>query len=283
MNKFKVLIGLVCSLFIASHSLGNEGNFSFKVDKSGNGSRAVILIPGFASSGEVWKETADFLGENFICYTLTMPGFAGVEPEENPSFEGWKNSIADFIKDKNLQNPILIGHSMGGGLALAVAADFPDLVGKIVIVDAVPALQALSNPNFNENNPADCAPIINQFLSLNDENFYQMQKMSVPGLSTDSTKHEMMINWSIQSDRSTFATIYCDFWNTDLREKIKNIQCPSLILLEAPFIHINAQIEEQYKHLKTSNIQYANQGLHFIMYDDKDWYFSQINNFLGNE
>ena len=43
---------------------------------------------------------------------------------------------------------------MGGGLALALAADYPDLIGKIVVVDALPCLAALSNVSFisKENN-----------------------------------------------------------------------------------------------------------------------------------
>ena len=48
----------------------------------------------------------------------------------------------------------------------------------------------------------------------------------------------------------------------------------------ANFINLKPAIEEQYKNLKTANFQYANKGLHFIMYDDKDWYLVQLNNFI---
>ncbi|GAB4465403.1 MAG: hypothetical protein OHK0057_02150 [Thermoflexibacter sp.] len=89
-----------------------------------------------------------------------------------------------------------------------------------------------------------------------------------------------MVRWSVQSDKKTFATTYCDFYNVDLREKIKAIRCPSLILLESYFVNIKPQIDAQYKNLKTANLQYANKGLHFIMYDDKDWYLSQLKTFI---
>jgi pimeloyl-ACP methyl ester carboxylesterase len=74
--------------------------------------------------------------------------------------------------------------------------------------------------------------------------------------------------------------MYCDFTNTDLREKIKNIQCPSLIMLESYFANFKPAIEDQYKNMKNANLQYSTKGLHFIMYDDKEWYFTQLNNFL---
>lgn len=75
--------------------------------------------------------------------------------------------------------------------------------------------------------------------------------------------------------------MYCDFINTDLRLKIKNIKCPSLILLEDSFKTVKPAIEEQYKNLNNANLQYSNKGLHFVMYDDKEWYLNQLNNFLN--
>ncbi|MNR60835.1 hypothetical protein D3C85_1824210 [compost metagenome] len=53
-----------------------------------------------------------------------------------------------------------------------------------------------------------------------------------------------------------------------------------MILLESYFINLKPAIEGQYRNLKTANFQYAGKGMHFIMYDDKDWYLGQLNNFL---
>jgi pimeloyl-ACP methyl ester carboxylesterase len=110
-----------------------------------------------------------------------------------------------------------------------------------------------------------------------------MQKMTMPRLLKDTSMLETVVGWSVKSDRNTFAAMYCDFSNTDLREKISTIKCPTLVLLEEYFINVKPAIEEQYKNLKTANLQYATKGLHFIMYDDKEWYFSQLNNFINSK
>jgi pimeloyl-ACP methyl ester carboxylesterase len=209
-----------------------------------------------------------------------MAGFAGVEPSENPTFDNWKSRIVDFIKEENIEKPIIIGHSMGGGLAMAIAADYPKLIKKFVIVDALPCLAALSNPNFEQRENVDCSTSINQINAMSDEQFYQMQKNTISQLTTNQEMTETIVDWIVNSDRKTFAKMYCDFLNTDLREKIKTIQCPSLVLLESYFKNFKPAIEEQYKNLKTSNLEYANKGLHFIMYDDKEWYFDQLSNFI---
>jgi pimeloyl-ACP methyl ester carboxylesterase len=257
-------------------------NYPFEFEKSGNGIRTILFIPGFASSGEVWAETKSVYEKEYTCYILTMAGFADSEPSPNPSFENWKTGIADFIQEKNIEKPILIGHSMGGGLAMAIAADYPELVEKLIVVDALPCLAALTNPSFQHQESIDCSAILNQITTLPEEQFYQMQKMSVLQLIQNKEMMETVVNWSLKSDRQTFAQMYCDFSNTDLREKIKSIECPTLVLLESNFKNFKPAIEDQYKNLKTAELKYANKGLHFIMYDDKDWYFDQLANFLTN-
>jgi pimeloyl-ACP methyl ester carboxylesterase len=105
--------------------------------------------------------------------------------------------------------------------------------------------------------------------------------MSISRLVADTSKQELVVGWSVKSDRRTFAEMYCDFSNTDLREKIKTIKCPSMVLLEEYFKNIKPAIEEQYKNLGNADIQYSNKGLHFIMYDDKEWFFNQLNKFIN--
>lgn len=280
MNKYKITITILLFTALCVNVFGQTKKYSFEVQKTGKGKQAIIFVPGFASSGEVWNETITKFEKEYICYSLTMAGFAGAEPQINPNFKNWETSIAEFIKVNQINKPILIGHSMGGGLALAIASDYPDLISKIIIVDALPCLQALSNPTFKSKEENDCYATINQMTAMTNEQFYQMQKMSIPRLLEDSTMQEKVVSWSVKSDRKTFAEMYCDFWNTDLREKIKTIECPTLILLESYFVNLKPSIEEQYKNLKNADFQYANKGLHFIMFDDKEWYFSQLTNYL---
>lgn len=281
MSKYKITFITFLFFALCSTVFGQKATYPFQVEKSGQGKQAIIFIPGFASSGEVWQETVTHFESNYVCYTLTMAGFAGVQPQEDPSFTNWENAIAEYIQMNKIDKPILIGHSMGGGLALAIAADYPDLIDKTIVVDALPCLAALTNPTFKSKENNDCSAMVNQMMGMDDEQFYQMQKMSIPRLLADTTMQEKVVHWSVKSDRKTFAEMYCDFSNTDLREKIKSIKCPTLVLLESGFVNFKPSIEEQYKNLKTADLQYANKGLHFIMYDDKDWYFSQLDNFLA--
>jgi pimeloyl-ACP methyl ester carboxylesterase len=281
MKKIKYLILPFVFTIISSMVFAQTKSYPFDVKISGKGKQSIIFIPGFASSGEVWNDTKSIYDKNFTCYTLTMAGFAEVKPQPNATFTNWETSIVNYIKENKIEKPIIIGHSMGGGLALAIASDYPDLIKKIIVVDALPCLQALSNPAFKAIENQDCSQLVNQMTALTQEQYYQIQTNSISRLVAETSKQELVIGWSVNSDRKTFAQMYCDFTNTDLRQKIENIKCPSLILLEESFKTIKPAIEEQYKNLNNADLQYSTKGLHFIMYDDKEWYMNQLNNFLN--
>ncbi|REC77188.1 alpha/beta hydrolase [Chryseobacterium elymi] len=283
MKKYKIFFILILVFAAVCNIFGQTKMYPFEVQKTGKGNQSIIFIPGFASSGEVWNETTAKFEKNFTCYTLTMAGFAGVKPQADTSFKDWEKEIAAYIKDQKIEKPIIIGHSMGGGLAMALAADYPELIAKIVVVDALPCLAALSDPNFKSKDNNDCSPTVNKLRSMTDEQFKQMQTATIPHLVADPSMQETVVGWSMKSDRTTFAKMYCDFSNTDLREKIQHIQCPALVLLESYFVNFKPAIENQYKNLKTADMRYALKGLHFIMYDDKEWYLEQLNNFLSSK
>ncbi len=280
MNKVKIAMLSLSLTAVCISSFAQTKSGAFEVTKSGEGTKSLILIPGFGCPGDVWMETISKFKQDYTCYSLTMAGFAGAAPQSNSSFKNWESGIANYIREHKLYKPTIIGHSMGGALALALASDYPDLIEKIIVVDALPCLSAVMNPSFKSAEKPDCSALVNQVTSATNEQFYQMQKMSIPRLLEDTSMQETVVGWTVKSDRKTFAEMYCDFSNTDLREKIKNIKCPAYILLEQQFKNIQPIIQEQYKNLPNASLRYANKGQHFIMYDDKDWYFEQLNDII---
>jgi pimeloyl-ACP methyl ester carboxylesterase len=228
----------------------------------------------------VWNETLEHYKKDYKCYTLTFHGFAGIKADSLTSYKNWEISIAKYIIENKIQNPVIIGHSIGGGMAMLLAADYPELISKIIVVDALPCLGALSNSSYAAEKSPDCSMYVKQFQSMKDDQYYQMQKRTMPSLMSDTAHLAKAIQWSMDSDRKTIAEIYCQFLNTDLREKISSVKCPALILLEAPFASMKPVIEEQFKNLKTGELTYSSKALHFIMYDDTNWYLSQIDAFV---
>ncbi|MBV8255874.1 MAG: alpha/beta hydrolase [Chitinophaga sp.] len=272
------LILLMGALFLNVFAQDKQPSFSVKT--SGKGKQPILFIPGFTCSGDVWNETTAHLGNAYTSYVLTMSGYAGSPAQAAPNLDIWIEDIAAYVRKNKLDHPVIIGHSLGGGVAMALATRYPDLFSKIIIVDALPCLGSLMNPAFKSEVKPDCSAIQNQIMPLTDSQFYKMQKRTITQLCMDTLAQKAIVNWGVTTDRKTYADTYCQFANMDQRESIGQIKIPALVLLEARFVNFKPAIEDQYKQLKTATLKFANKGLHFIMYDDKEWYLDQIDNFL---
>ncbi|MBA3827915.1 MAG: alpha/beta hydrolase [Taibaiella sp.] len=278
-SKLSLLLALV--FIIAGSHLYAQSPLQVRV--SGQGTQAIIFIPGFSCSGDVWKETLPSFQKNYKCYTLTMPGVAGVPPLSMvtpATISNWEAIIVRYIQQNKIDKPIVIGHSMGGVLALMLAADHPGLVSKVVVVDAVPCYSALQDPSFVAKENNDCSMLVSMMKGMTDEQFFQMQLKTLPSLMADTAHLRQAAQWAVSSDRATLGSIYCDFLNTDARGRMTSIHCPALILLESTFTSAMPAIAGQYKDLKGVQIHVATKGLHFIMYDDPQWYNNELAAFI---
>ena len=142
--KSKLFITLM-TLLILNSVQASDYSFQIKVEGSG---QPIILIPGLSSHGSVWDETVAKYKDNYETHVVTLPGFAGVAPMDLSSgfLVPIKEELLNYIESNKLHKPVLIGHSLGGFMAMLMAIDKPKDFGEIIIVDSAPFFSALQNP-----------------------------------------------------------------------------------------------------------------------------------------
>jgi len=77
----------------------------------------VILIPGLASSRDVWTGLAADLRKNHRIHLVELAGFASTPAISNPDgkvIAPAVDAIAEYIRTRHLKAPVIIGHSLGG-------------------------------------------------------------------------------------------------------------------------------------------------------------------------
>src|SRR5262245_56654428 len=121
-----------------------------RVDKMGKGPVPMILIPGAAFGGSVWKDFMDRNRDSYTMYAITPPGYEGTKPPvwtESSDFSDrtWTKALYDavvkLIKDEGLDRPVIVGHHMlGDHYALRIALDHPEKVRGVVIISGRPSM-----------------------------------------------------------------------------------------------------------------------------------------------
>jgi N-formylmaleamate deformylase len=105
----------------------------------------VVLIPGLSSGRGVWNSTVAAV-PGYRYHLVQVAGFAGDPARGNAQGKvaaSVAEEIARYIAGRRLDRPALVGHSMGGTIAMMVAARHPALPGRVMVVDMVPAATQL--------------------------------------------------------------------------------------------------------------------------------------------
>jgi pimeloyl-ACP methyl ester carboxylesterase len=101
----------------------------------------VILIHGLSASRGIWNSTVAAL-PGYRYHMVQILGFAGTAPGGNARGDvaaPVAQEIARYIAANRLVRPAVVGHSMGGSIAMMLAARHPQAVGKVMVVDMIPA------------------------------------------------------------------------------------------------------------------------------------------------
>jgi pimeloyl-ACP methyl ester carboxylesterase len=100
---------------------------------------ALLLIHGFLVSWLEWADVLEPLAEKFHVIAPDLPGFGDSEkpgPARYPyGIDSFAEAMADLVAAFGVGRAHVMGHSMGGAVALTLAADHPELVQRLVVVD----------------------------------------------------------------------------------------------------------------------------------------------------
>ena len=102
------------------------------------GAPTVVMLHGYTGSKENWFALARALGRSFRLVAPDLPGWGGSErrPGGDYGYAAEAANVAAFLRETADAPVLLLGHSMGGGIAAVVAADHPRLVAAVGLFSA---------------------------------------------------------------------------------------------------------------------------------------------------
>ncbi|SFD42065.1 alpha/beta fold hydrolase [Massilia yuzhufengensis] len=201
------------------------------VERHGQGGRPLVLVPGLSSGPWVWQDLVRRLSSERAVYVVTLPGFDGRPAPTGPALDAARSALKELITARRLDKPVLIGHSLGGALAFAVAQDVPALVGGVISLDGLPVFpgtEALAP----EQRPMMAAGMRRRMDAAPPDAYadQQRQYMRSQGL-VDMAKADDLAALALRSDRNAVGSYMAELLAADLRPGLPKITAPVLVLV----------------------------------------------------
>ncbi|HEU4629802.1 MAG TPA: alpha/beta hydrolase [Gemmatimonadaceae bacterium] len=264
----------------------------FTVTVTGHG-RPMLLVPGLMSGGAVWDGVVARYRDRYELHVLTLAGFAGAPPLDSvqaPRFlAAERDAIIRYIRERRLDRPVLVGHSLGGFLALWVAADAPDLVGPVIAVDGVPYLMALGDSTMTPERARPQAGAIRAaYAAFTPAQVAVQTRLGAAQMTRDPARATTLEAWARTSDPATVGRAVAEMMTTDLRDSVAAIRAPVLLVGAGngaagdALVRVRASYERQLRRVPDARVVIAADARHFVMWDDPAALTAAMDHFLGD-
>lgn len=246
----------------------------------GNG-QPIIIIHGLYGISDNWVNHARILAENHKVYIPDMRNHGQSGHSNFFNYDVMAEDIAQFIDEHEIENPVIMGHSMGGKIAMKFAIENPDVVHKLIVID-------MSMRQYNLR--AFHSKIINAMLDI-DFNIVKSRKEVDDYLANtiDDSRIRLFVMKNLYwTERKTLS------WRLNLKAIIDNIDAifegiNSNQKFSKPSLFIRGENSDYVKDedflliqkiFTTSELKTIPNAGHWVQADEPEAFMMEIKNFL---
>ena len=260
------------------------------VERHGERGTPLILIPGVAGGAWTWQTAVRRFASEHIVYVLTFPGFDGRPALEGAGVAAAQQSVLDLIASRKLRRPVLVGHALGGTIALSIAVQHADLVGAVVSIDGLPVM-----PGTEEWGPGQrggmAGSITGQVMAPTPAMFAAQQQQYMRGTGVvDMARADELAKLSARSDPHTVARFMAESIALDVRAGLPALTAPVLVV--SPYLMADGEQLSMTEQAKSAYYRTLMQGApnvkvvsvaparHFAMFDQPEQVNAVIAEFI---
>lgn len=251
----------------------------------------VVLIPGLSSSPAVWESTVAAL-PGYRYHIVHVAGFAGRAVGANasgPVVAPVAEEIARYIAEARLDRTALVGHSLGGSLAMMVAARHPERVSRVMVVDMAPFLGSLfGGPAATAESVRPIAAQLRTAIASGTGDARRAQiEQTIAGMIRTESMRPQAVSDSLSSDPAVSGQAMYDLITTDLRPELPRIRVPLTVLwVRPPSAPVSEEQMEAFYRAAFAATPHARilrvpESYHFIMWDAPEAFRRELAAFLA--
>ncbi len=265
---------------------------SLHVDVYGTpGKPALVFIPGLTCGPWEWSGEIARYSPSYEIYALTLPGFDGRPPITTPLFQTVTSDFWSMLSTHKVQRPVVIGHSLGGTLAILLAEQHSEQLRGAIAVDGLPVF-----PGLDKMTPQQRAQIGANFSAMfgkisSPAQFEAIEKSYVlSNYLTSPVDVDAVAPLVARSDPQASGAWMAADVSADNRAGLKNIRIPVLEIapydstIDARMFPSAAAKQSYYASLladdPTAKVEMVAPSRHFEMYDQPQRLDADITAFL---
>ncbi len=210
------------------------------VKTQGTGPVHIVLLSEVFCESSIWQEFMDRNADRFTMHAISLPGMDGSPAPEVPpddskvSDRPWTHNaveaVAAWIREKKIDRPILVGHSVGGMLAIEVAAKAPELVREVVSIDGLPAI-FLNGPSGKVHTPRERADMVDgqigkSIRQMGPEGWKEHWSFTESGTTQDQPRSKVISAMMGNAPHQPSAQYMAEALAADLHETARNLKVP---------------------------------------------------------
>lgn len=223
----------------------------------GRGEFEMVLIHGLGSKAAVWDQVKPYLMGTFKVRVFEMSGHGSTQPVMDPTLESETDRLEAFIADEGLVYPTLVGHGMGGMIALNYSIRHPADVHRLIVMDTAPK-QLASIEEKTE---------VAKQLATNYDEFVASRFMNI---SPDKAITDDIIDTALRTDSASFISLLMSSFDYDVTGDLYTMSVPMLVIgseLMFPGADSSQHLLEHYGFGSAKSLSFKRMGKtgHFMM------------------
>lgn len=217
----------------------------------------MVLIHGVGSSAGAWEKLVPFLERGFRLWLYEIPGHGDNAPISNLTIESATMDLTNYLEENDVTRPIMVGHGLGGMIAMNYAYRYASDVRKLVIIDAAPVQLAS-----RETKTRIAEQLMNNYDKFIADYFL--------GLSAQHEVTKVIVDQAMRTDPVSVTQLLMSSFDFDLTAELGFQDTPILVIASAtmipnPEIAVDQLDAMGYVKASTLNYKAMTDAGHFVM------------------
>ncbi len=228
----------------------------------------IVFIHTIGSSADVWSDMLPYFQGGWRTWTYELPGHGHRDPLPGLTIASAAEDLRGYIEKQDIRYPVLVGHGMGGLIALRYTFDHPADVKRLVVIDAAP--RQMATPEEKQRATDLLLDDYDRFVAAHFLN-----------MTPDSAVTARIVDQALRTDPRSFVSLLMSSFDFDMTEELPRQSVPILVIGSELMFPDDSTVRQRLQELgfdeaRTVSFKRMPRTGHFVMLEQPSYLASVI-------